>query len=281
MLHNNSGHQRDKRDKHGFQKVFRIGCYNVHNFTNGKWKITTPEIADILGGFDISGLQEVDGMASIQELKRINKHFQTFYSDSSSNNGIVMSLRPKGKVMWLQTYKFKLPYFPRGVVSLQMLHNDHLIHIYVTHLDHRDEQIRMCQLEKLMDVIKEESQALYRGCSFPHLIMGDFNALTRSDYTDEQWEAIRLVREKNEWESPTSELMSILTDKLGYHDIIGDYCKRMGISVPLTSRFDTRVDYILASAECINTMNFINAGAIQSDASDHLPIFADIIFKSG
>ncbi len=42
----------------------------------------------------------------------------------------------------------------------------------------------------------------------PQLWAGDFNALTREDYTREQWEEVARVREQNSWESPRIELTS-------------------------------------------------------------------------
>ena len=35
---------------------------------------------------------------------------------------------------------------------------------------------------------------------------GDFNALTRKDYSKKEWEAIANVRKKNNWESPQIDL---------------------------------------------------------------------------
>ena len=39
---------------------------------------------------------------------------------------------------------------------------------------------------------------------------GDFNALTKEDYSDEEWEDIARVRARNLWERPHTEL----TDKV-------------------------------------------------------------------
>lgn len=250
----------------------RIGSYNVHDFCNTNWKDTTKEIADVLENFDIVGLQEVDGKLSMEKLEKYSENFHTIYSDFFSNNAWVLNLKQNYEVLWCKTYKYKLPHYPRGVMSLKLSIDNKEIHLYVTHFDHMDENIRLCQLEKLMEIIKEESELLYKGESFTHFILGDFNALTKSDYTPKELERIADVRTKTKWEPPKFELMDTF-NKLGYHDIVGDYLKVKGIHVPLTSRFNTRVDYILAS----KNIKVSNVGYIQSSASDHLPIFVDIM----
>ena len=35
---------------------------------------------------------------------------------------------------------------------------------------------------------------------------GDFNALTKGDYAEDEWERITNVRKKNQWESPKTDL---------------------------------------------------------------------------
>lgn len=40
----------------------------------------------------------------------------------------------------------------------------------------------------------------------PQIWTGDFNALTREDYGDEEWAEIASIREKNSWESPQTDL---------------------------------------------------------------------------
>lgn len=252
--------------------VIRIGCYNVHNFTNAQWKDTTQEISDVITDFDICGLQEVDNAC---ELERLNRNFKTLHDNSHMGNALVFSQKkeiPNSAILWYKFYDFKLPYYKRGVLSVQFGYLGRLFHIYSTHLDHQDEQIRLYQIEKLKEIIEHEKQQLYDGREFTHLLLGDFNSLTRSDYTEEVWNEITEIRKKNDWEPPQTDVMDTLKD-MGYVDLIGEYCKSKGQEVPLTSRFDTRVDYILSN----ESLRVKHAGVINSYASDHLPVYIDLV----
>ena len=46
---------------------------------------------------------------------------------------------------------------------------------------------------------------------------GDFNALTREDYTDEKWNHITGVRKQNGWELPKTELTTQVSTGCGSH----------------------------------------------------------------
>lgn len=84
-----------------------------------------------------------------------------------------------------------------------------MIQVVMTHLDHRSELARMEQLEELFAHIDKEK---------PHILMGDFNCLNRSDYTEEVWEKLYQIRKKNSWELPVSDLTESLATKHNYKD---------------------------------------------------------------
>ena len=72
------------------------------------------------------------------------------------------------------------------------------------------------------------------------ILMGDFNSLTKNDYTDKEWRYIYKIRKYHKWELP----VSILTDM-----ILQDfYDTRKLVKSPIgkleTCRFNTRIDYI-------------------------------------
>jgi endonuclease/exonuclease/phosphatase family metal-dependent hydrolase len=79
------------------------------------------------------------------------------------------------------------------------------------------------------------------------IVVGDYNALSRGDYTQSQWEGIASTRRISRWEEPVSEL----TDNMraaGWCDVMdtaavkpGERTKRKGEG---TCRFHTRIDYI-------------------------------------
>jgi hypothetical protein len=59
-----------------------------------------------------------------------------------------------------------------------------------------------------VDIIQKEKRLL------PHIIVGDFNALKRSDYTQKQWNNITKVRAQNKWEKPQDFLIEHITKDL-------------------------------------------------------------------
>ena len=83
--------------------------------------------------------------------------------------------------------------------------------IFVTclHLDHRIESRRMREVENVAENLtnifqKNEAQ----------IWAGDFNCLTREDYTDKEWDILTRVRQNNGWEQPQTEVSSSHSIKL-------------------------------------------------------------------
>ena len=75
--------------------------------------------------------------------------------------------------------------------------------IYVTclHLDHAREPHRL----KEVDIIKRTVDTLVQGREtnrISHIWVGDFNALTKEDYSEDGWQDIARIRRCNAWESP-------------------------------------------------------------------------------
>ena len=75
------------------------------------------------------------------------------------------------------------------------------IQVVLTHLDHRNEEMRMAQMAEVWAHIDRER---------PHIIMGDFNCLRKIDYGDESWDMLTRIRQNNKWELPVSTLTDTL-----------------------------------------------------------------------
>merc|ERR1712228_370122 len=111
-----------------------------------------------------------------------------------------------------------------------------------------------------------------------------FNALTRSDYTDNDWNEIIQIRKKNNWESPQIELLNIIKQKNYFYD-----CLHLFQSIKKdvdneekcdddlldsnnlgTCRFDARIDYILINNRMKQLFEITDYQHIDHDnASDH------------
>eukprot|EP00768_Dysnectes_brevis_P001421 gnl/Dysnectes_brevis/1360_a1529_3600.p1 GENE.gnl/Dysnectes_brevis/1360_a1529_3600~~gnl/Dysnectes_brevis/1360_a1529_3600.p1 ORF type:complete len:377 (+),score=106.68 gnl/Dysnectes_brevis/1360_a1529_3600:52-1131(+) len=112
------------------------------------------------------------------------------------------------------------------------------IGVICTHLDHVSEQIRHSQCQGLMQ------HAMGLMARYPVVLAGDFNALTRRDYSDEQWEDITATRSEAKWEAPHDDVTRFI-QSLGYADAAWQAPKGAATSlVAPTCAYGTRIDYI-------------------------------------
>lgn len=126
------------------------------------------------------------------------------------------------------------------------------------HLDHVRETTRLGQLRAVAEQLEQ------LGPSTSQIWLGDFNALTRADWHEQEWARLAEHRARNAWEAPVSDLTSLITSPvaaceapqarargrpaaagLGFTDCWRAAAERSG---PLgTSRFKTRIDYVYVS----------------------------------
>ena len=68
---------------------------------------------------------------------------------------------------------------------------------------------RIGQLRKLVEMQEQNKE---QGAAAPRSIwLGDFNALTRTDYDESEWREVAAVRARSDWEAPVSELTGAIT----------------------------------------------------------------------
>jgi len=84
-----------------------------------------------------------------------------------------------------------------------------IIQVVMTHLEQRLEGARIEQMGQVLSYVDRQK---------PHIIMGDFNSLSRSDYDEETWTALVDLRRKNYWDPPLSELTDALSRDHHYKD---------------------------------------------------------------
>ena len=157
----------------------------------------------------------------------------------------------------------------RSAFRVVLRHNQtqRSIVLYVTHLDHISEQNRIKQWKAFTDVCDINGD-----CKRKYVVLGDLNALTQTDYSLQRNLEITAHRRSQKFEDPSSELTDLISNQ-GYFDAM----QHFGTIGP-TSRFDTRVDYILFCQRCdVLDGNVGNVRAIDTkDASDHLPVLCDV-----
>ncbi|MFT5682882.1 MAG: endonuclease/exonuclease/phosphatase family metal-dependent hydrolase [Myxococcota bacterium] len=108
------------------------------------------------------------------------------------------------------------------------------LRVCCTHLDHVLEPTRLAQWTAL---------SAQTGGVAGGVLCGDLNALRRSDYTDAEWAKITAERAEGCWELPRHDLLDTLLDA-GFQDAAD------GTPPEPTSRFGTRIDYVLLAPGC-------------------------------
>lgn len=104
----------------------------------------------------------------------------------------------------------------------------------VTHLDHRDEDVRLHQLKLFNPVAKNID-----------VLMGDMNALTREDYSDDFYQTkIVDVRQRSSWEPARFDLTDLLTKDWMFRDAFREMHRDLRDDQVSTCRFASRIDYI-------------------------------------
>ncbi len=171
--------------------------------------------------------------------------------------------------------------------SLEISPSHPPITILCTHLDHLDENIRLSQIKYFLK--KNDKK--------PNLIVGDLNCLNFSDYSCEGWKEMMENRRKDSWELPKTEFMDFMRGReerkcttlqkidellawLEYGDMYRDTLEGKEKRWDYTSRFRTRVDYILLSKRRkgakVKGMEFCNT--IKQGISDHKMFCCELEF---
>lgn len=267
-------------DSNKKKKRLRVGTFNVHGFANGRLENTFDEICHLLGeaNLDILGLQEASGALLPELVRKLGKDA---YKLATKFGGTAILTRLP--IVDNSTAKPGKGRYCCCEVMLPVNDGDDIqtCRFIVLHLDHRKEQTRMDEVKVIVKTFERN------GAPLPQVWVGDFNALTRADYTHQEWNQIAQVRQKNRWEPPISDLTSIMTAPaekttplskgLGLSDAFASVppTNRSG---PLgTSRFDTRIDYVYFDAQHFNKAGWTISACDHVDSkkfSDHNLVIA-------
>ncbi|CAK9040057.1 unnamed protein product [Durusdinium trenchii] len=146
--------------------------------------------------------------------------------------------------------------------------------VLATHLDHISEAERLRQTESILFHRARLSKGL------PHLLVGDLNAMKRSDYSAKEWAALETRNSENRWSPPEDSAALAALEAAGYRDL-GRLPQTQQTS-RWTLRADppARIDYIYASDDFQHIGTFSAAFVAQAVGSDHLPLVFDVLLKS-
>jgi endonuclease/exonuclease/phosphatase family metal-dependent hydrolase len=245
------------------QEGFRVATYNVNKFDMKDPRSIVAVLQD--QHIDICGLQEVPGKQALVKLLQ-HTQFDCVYLGPYFTYGLGL-VYDKNIFHCVASQLHLLKDGTNKKAALQVTltlldKSERTLTLLVTHLDHRTEPNRLTELSMLLKFATNLSAT-------PHLLMGDFNALKRSDYTDADWNEIARVRRESNWEAPYVDVIENI-EKAGYVDLLATHQQ----SIIPTSRFKTRVDYIFAS----NGITTDQSSVIVSDLnqSDHKPVVTTI-----
>ena len=127
------------------------------------------------------------------------------------------------------------------------------------HLNHRTEPTRLKEIVSIRNSLNDIFEK-----NIPQIWTGDFNALTKEDYSSSQWNEITEVRTKNNWELP----QIALTEKIKEYGFQDTW--KLKPSLPIkTCRFDTRIDYIFATDNLFLKYEVQKVLHVDDTASDH------------
>eukprot|EP00095_Tigriopus_kingsejongensis_P007381 maker-scaffold37_size504123-snap-gene-4.18 protein:Tk07381 transcript:maker-scaffold37_size504123-snap-gene-4.18-mRNA-1 annotation:"hypothetical protein" len=246
----------------------RIATFNVHSFTDAKGQRNFRRVLELIEEHDVDilCLQET-GLTDSKKL------FQAWTKTSAHglvawNHCAILSkfhLEPYPKPM------NKIGSSTRFVIAKVLLNDLQSIYVSCVHLNHRREPTRMSELNEICTYGNNVQ-------SCPHVMSGDFNALTLEDYPDDELLEICKVRSQNRWETP----QRAITDKMiniGYVDAKSKATEFSGALS--TCRFNTRIDYVFINRAFDDMFTLTKLIHVDDKASDHNMVILEIESEKG
>jgi endonuclease/exonuclease/phosphatase family metal-dependent hydrolase len=164
----------------------------------------------------------------------------------------------------------------RGLLEGRILLPDgRILTVYVLHFDHTDEEARLVQLRVARTWLGRDRRR-------PHLVMGDFNAISLWDYTGRE-EALQMLiaHPKGQHMAPPGKGPRVIAqmEKAGYVDLYARFGSP-GERSFLPSAHPLRIDYIFASeslASHVQSCSIVRS--TDKEPSDHLPVLAELTLE--
>ena len=174
-----------------------ICTYNVHSLKDSQGRDNVDRIVEFLNKEkpDVLCLQEISGYGRRQLQPMLG--YKNGFSWAACS---ILTNLPLERVQ-IPNEKYQRGYHPR-FLTVKLALGKEEIYLTCCHLDYKDEPRRMSEMRKLEDYLRDQFEA-----RVPQIWTGDFNSLTREDYTDQEWEEVSQVRRKNRWELPKTEVI--------------------------------------------------------------------------
>ncbi len=265
----------------------RVLTYNVHGWEKPEGGSNAALVAEIIAatGADIVGLNEVfypKGEGTQPALEFVAAQLGMHYAFGATQPGDPQKHPPYGNAVlgrWpilahaAHHLAPAVSYGKRGLLECRVVRPaGPALTVYVTHLDHRSEQIRLEQWASA-------NAWLLRDRSRPHLLLGDFNALAETDYADEAAVGrLAAYQAERGWPAPSFDLVSQVL-KSGYVDAFAAVGNPSGKGATFPAQVpERRIDYIFLPASMREALTICApvSDSHAASASDHLPVLAEI-----
>ena len=237
--------------------TLRVMTYNIHVGVGMDKKLDLARIADVINSQkpDLVGLQEVDRgvqrtqrideIVEIARLTRMNYDFAFNLRYQGGQYGVAILSRFPIISMDHRLYQNLREAERRGFIRGEVIVGGRIINFVTTHLDYQYEDGRLFESQQLLAALKD-----IKG---PLIVVGDFNDIPSG-------QAYQLMRTK-------------FDDAWAESRAIED-----GFSYP-ADKPSKRIDYIFfRSADRVRSKR---AWIVQTLASDHVPVVADLEIRSG
>jgi endonuclease/exonuclease/phosphatase family metal-dependent hydrolase len=259
----------DRESKQQTSDTFRLATLNVHFWLDNQNTNNAHRLAAIVKeqDVDVLALQEaqITDNDVVKFSKMVNLPFVAFGPGDLDNFGnAILSKHPITFHENLRTTRTDNA-GQRGMLRTVIAHafaRDNKLQLYNTHLDHILEPSRVTQLSEIDEkLFKKDEKSV-------QLVVGDFNALTESDYSPEYLARITQVRAASNWELPKFEVTNWMKEK-GFKDCFRIFNQDMDENVG-TSRLGTRIDYIFLRGELKNGWELTKCKKFSAQpATDH------------
>jgi endonuclease/exonuclease/phosphatase family metal-dependent hydrolase len=254
------------------QTQFRAGTLNVHSFEDDGYESNVERLVTVLQplNIDVLGLQEV-----AQNQRKITKGGLYLLSQALNMpyisfgkgfcNTFGNAFLSRYPITNEQNFQITLGYEAevRSMLRIVVDHpfiKENNATLYVTHLDHKSEQIRLKQISAMHDELLTEHGF--------HIVLGDFNSLSMNDYSAKYLQKIAQVRAENNWEAPHFEVTEFMKEH-HFEDCFQLMNHAKKDEKLISCRFKTRVDYIWMKGK-LNDWKLTSCEIISSkNATDH------------
>ena len=205
----------------------KICTFNIHNFTNSDCIDSTDNLVTLINknNYDIIALQEV---TDEKDLKLFVKKLKLEYNYLYNRHNALLSIYSIKNNLNKNTKE-------RYTSCLLTISKNFILNVLNIHLNYKCEYIR---IEEIRKIFSSSNKYINK---YPTIVMGDFNALTKEDYSNKELVHIIKERKYSKWETPVYDLTNTIKDEYKFKDtrMLSNKTGDNG-----TSRFNTRIDYI-------------------------------------